>query len=155
MKQDCLFCKIAAGDIPSVKIYETEGVLAFLDISPVEKGHTLVISKRVHSETILDTPPEVAAELVAAARLVAAAMMRAGFGGVNLVQNNFPDGGQAELYVDIVDNATRGARVRVPGSPAPTPTPTTPSAPPTPSASAPPSPRKPPEPPRREPRDVR
>ena len=82
MKQDCLFCKIAAGDIPSVKIYETEGVLAFLDISPVEKGHTLVISKRVHSETILDTPPEVAAELVAAARLVAAAMMRAGFGGV-------------------------------------------------------------------------
>ena len=99
MKQDCLFCKIAAGDIPSVKIYETEGVLAFLDISPVEKGHTLVISKRVHSETILDTPPEVATELVAAARLVAAAMMRAGFGGVNLVQNNFPDGGQAVPHI--------------------------------------------------------
>ena len=99
MKQDCLFCKIAAGDIPSVKVYETEGVLAFLDISPVEKGHTLVISKRVHSETILDTPADVAAELLAAARLIAAAMIRAGFGGVNLVQNNFPDGGQAVPHI--------------------------------------------------------
>ena len=99
MKPDCLFCRIAAGDIPSVKVHETDRTLAFLDISPVEKGHTLVISKRVHSETILDTPADVAAELLAAARLVAAAMVRAGFGGVNLVQNNFPDGGQAVPHI--------------------------------------------------------
>lgn len=99
MKSDCLFCNIAAGNIPSVKVYETDGVLAFLDISPVEKGHTLVISKRAHSETILDTPPEIADELLAAARTVAAGMMAAGFGGVNIVQNNFPDGGQAVPHI--------------------------------------------------------
>ena len=99
MKPDCLFCNIATGTIPSVKVYESEGVLAFLDISPVEKGHTLVISKRVHSETLLDTPAAIADELLAAARLVAAAMVRAGFGGVNLVQNNFPDGGQAVPHI--------------------------------------------------------
>lgn len=99
MKPDCLFCRIAAGEIPSVKVYETDSVLAFLDISPVEKGHTLVISKRVHSVTLLDTPPDVIAELTAAARIVAAAMLRAGFGGFNLCQNNFPDGGQAVPHI--------------------------------------------------------
>ena len=99
MKSDCLFCNIASGDIPSVRVYETEGVLAFLDISPVEKGHVLVISKRAHSETILDTPDAIASELLAAARHVAAGMIRAGFGGVNLVQNNFRDGGQAGPHI--------------------------------------------------------
>ncbi len=99
MNTDCLFCRIAAGSIPSVKVYETDGVLAFLDISPVEKGHTLVISKRAHSATILDTPPDIAAELLAAAKTVAAGMMAASFGGVNLVQNNFPDGGQAVPHI--------------------------------------------------------
>ena len=99
MNPDCLFCKIAQGDIPSLKVYETEGVLAFLDISPVEKGHTLVISKRAHTVTLLDTPAAIADELLAAARLIAAAMVRAGFGGVNLVQNNFPDGGQAVPHI--------------------------------------------------------
>ena len=107
MKPDCLFCRIAAGDIPSVKVHETDRTLAFLDISPVEKGHTLVISKRVHSETLLDTTPEVVAELVAEARLVARAMMRAGFGGFNLCQNNFPDGGQAvpHLHFHVIPRA--------------------------------------------------
>ena len=99
MKPDCLFCKIAQGEIPSVKVYETDGVLAFLDISPVEKGHTLVISKRAHTDTLLDTPADIAAEMLAAARVVAAAMIRAGFGGVNLVQNNFADGGQAIPHI--------------------------------------------------------
>ena len=99
MNNDCLFCAIATGTIPSIKVYETDAVLAFLDISPVEKGHTLVISKRAHSETILDTPPDIATELLAAAKTVAAGMMAAGFGGVNLVQNNFKDGGQAVPHI--------------------------------------------------------
>lgn len=99
MKTDCLFCNIATGAIPSVKVYETENVLAFLDISPVEKGHTLVISKRVHSDTLLDTSADVLAELVAAAQKIGAAMMAAGFGGFNVVQNNFPDGGQAIPHI--------------------------------------------------------
>lgn len=99
MKDDCLFCKIGKGTIPSVKIYEDEGVLAFLDIAPVEKGHTLVISKRIHSETLLDTPPEVISELILVARRIGNAMVKSGFGGFNIVQNNFEDGGQAVPHI--------------------------------------------------------
>jgi histidine triad (HIT) family protein len=96
---DCIFCKIAKGEIPSVKVYEDDGVLAFLDISPVEKGHTLVISKRTHSEALIDTPPEILAEMVAAAKKIGAAMLKAGWGGFNVAQNNYPDGGQAVPHI--------------------------------------------------------
>lgn len=54
---DCIFCKIINGDIPCYKIYEDEKVLAFLDISPLSKGHTLVVPKN-HSENIFDITEE-------------------------------------------------------------------------------------------------
>ena len=101
MDKNCLFCKIAAGDIPSSKVYEDDRVLAFLDIAPVEKGHTLVISKRAHTEALIETPDDVLAELFAVARKVGAAMMKAGFGGFNVVQNNYPDGGQAIPHIHL------------------------------------------------------
>ena len=44
--KDCLFCKIVAGDIPSAKVYEDDKVIAFLDINPINPGHTLIIPKR-------------------------------------------------------------------------------------------------------------
>ena len=49
--QDCIFCKIVNGDIPSFKIYEDDSVLAFADINPINSGHTLIIPK-AHAETI-------------------------------------------------------------------------------------------------------
>ena len=101
MDKSCLFCKIAAGEIPSAKVYEDDSVLAFLDISPVEKGHTLVISKVAHTEALVDTPPEILASLFAAARKIGAAMLKAGFGGFNVVQNNYPDGGQAIPHIHL------------------------------------------------------
>lgn len=55
---DCIFCKIVAGEIPAAKVYEDEDFLAFLDINPVNFGHTLVIPKK-HYENILATPDEV------------------------------------------------------------------------------------------------
>lgn len=99
MDDNCLFCKIAAGTIPSAKIYEDDRVLAFLDIAPVEKGHALVISKRAHTEALTDTPDDILAELLAVARKIGKAMMDLGFGGYNLVQNNYPDGGQAIPHI--------------------------------------------------------
>ena len=51
MKDDCIFCKMIEGDIPSHKVYEDENVLAFLDTNPVSKGHTLVVPKE-HVENI-------------------------------------------------------------------------------------------------------
>ncbi len=53
----CVFCKIIQGDIPSVKVYEDDDVLAILDISQATKGHTLVLPKK-HYENILDIPTQ-------------------------------------------------------------------------------------------------
>ena len=50
-EQDCIFCKIIDGDIPSAKVYEDDHVYAFLDISQVTKGHTLIIPK-THTKNI-------------------------------------------------------------------------------------------------------
>jgi len=51
MEEDCIFCKIVAGQIPCAKIYEDEKVLSFLDINPISEGHTLVIPK-AHAENL-------------------------------------------------------------------------------------------------------
>ena len=63
MKNDCVFCAIAAGEIPSFKVYEDDLVLAYLDINPFTEGHTLVIPKD-HTTGLLDTPAETLKEIV-------------------------------------------------------------------------------------------
>ena len=60
--EDCIFCRIVAGEIPSRTVHETENVLAFLDANPLAPGHTLVIPK-AHHETLADTPEELANEV--------------------------------------------------------------------------------------------
>lgn len=57
MKNDCIFCKIVAGEIPAAKVYEDHKVLAFLDINPVNKGHVLIIPKK-HYALMTDTPDD-------------------------------------------------------------------------------------------------
>ena len=59
---DCIFCKIIKGEIPSYKVYEDEHVYAFLDIKPLSKGHTLVLTKE-HYKGILDIPEELLCEV--------------------------------------------------------------------------------------------
>jgi histidine triad (HIT) family protein len=60
---DCIFCKIAKGEIPSSKIYEDEKYLAFVDIMPATRGHALVIAKE-HYSTFLDIPKKELSELI-------------------------------------------------------------------------------------------
>ena len=67
---ECLFCKIIKGDIPSRKVFENDDCYAFLDIFPASKGHTLVIPKS-HSKDIHDTSPEVYASVAHTAKVVA------------------------------------------------------------------------------------
>ena len=67
---ECLFCKIIEGSIPSRKVYENEDCFAFLDIFPANKGHTLVIPK-AHSKDVHDTDPDVYASVARTAKLVA------------------------------------------------------------------------------------
>jgi len=71
--EDCIFCKIVKGEIPCSKVYEDENVLAFLDIAPVHKGHTLVIPKK-HFETILDIPEQELKGLILAVKKVVIAV---------------------------------------------------------------------------------
>ena len=60
--KNCVFCKIVHFEIPSSKVFENEKVLAFLDITPVNKGHVLLIPKE-HHQMMTDTPDELVAEV--------------------------------------------------------------------------------------------
>lgn len=63
--EDCIFCRIVAGEIPARQVHETDTVLAFLDANPLAPGHTLVIPK-AHYRTFDDTPDDVADDVLAA-----------------------------------------------------------------------------------------
>ena len=104
MKNDCVFCAIAAGEIPCFKVYEDDIVLAYLDINPFTSGHTLVIPKD-HFTGLLDTPPEVLKEMVARVQKVAAHLKTAlPCDGFNVLQNNGAAAGQTvpHLHFHIV-----------------------------------------------------
>lgn len=99
MKNNCVFCAIACGEIPSFKIYENESVLAYLDINPFSKGHTLVIPKN-HTTGLLDTPDETLAAVVSAVKRVAAHLKATlPCDGFNILQNNGESAGQTVPHV--------------------------------------------------------
>ena len=95
---ECIFCKIIEGTIPSVKVYEDEHVLAFMDIVPVTKGHVLLIPK-THRENIYDLTAEEAAQLFSVVPKIANAI-KDEFkpAGMNLLQNNGAYAGQAVFH---------------------------------------------------------
>jgi histidine triad (HIT) family protein len=94
----CIFCKIIAGEIPCARVYEDENVLAFLDINPIAKGHTLVVPKG-HFPTLLELPESEGEALLKALRLVAGAVKEeTGAGGFNCIQNNFTPAGQMVFH---------------------------------------------------------
>lgn len=91
---DCVFCKIIKGEIPAAKVYEDDNVLAFLDIHPVNSGHTLIVPK-IHSEGLLDADDEVLSQMIVATKKIAAAILRGlDYEAFNLEQNNGPIAGQ-------------------------------------------------------------
>jgi histidine triad (HIT) family protein len=99
MQEDCIFCKIIAGQIPSSKIYEDEDTLAFMDIGPIVKGHILVIPKR-HYAHLLETPDEVLAKLIKVVQKIAGAQKRAlRADGVNIMQSNGRAAGQVVDHI--------------------------------------------------------
>ncbi len=66
---DCLFCKIVRGEIPSYKVFEDDKMLAFLDINPATRGHTLIIPKD-HYQTMQDIPTEMLSRVVVVAKIL-------------------------------------------------------------------------------------
>ncbi len=96
--KDCIFCKIIDGKIPSTKIYEDDKVLAFLDISPVNKGHVLIVSKE-HTEDFLSMSEKNINDVFLAAQKIAEAVMKGtNAEGFNLGMNNKPAAGQVVFH---------------------------------------------------------
>ena len=98
---ETVFSKIIAGEIPTHKVYEDEQTLAFLDINPVNHGHTLVVPK-VHATNIFDVPPETLARLVTVGQQIAKAQHEVlGCDGVNMVMNNGEAAGQEVPHIHL------------------------------------------------------
>jgi len=90
---DCIFCKIVRGELPSHKIYEDDKTFAFLDIRPVNAGHTLVVPKS-HATNIFDIGGEDWLAVADTVRKVAIAIEKSGADGVNIGMNNREHAGQ-------------------------------------------------------------
>ena len=100
-EDNCIFCKIVNNDIPSYKVYEDEAVVAFLDISQVTKGHTLVIPKH-HARNIYELPTDVARDVFQAVPAVANAIQReTGAIGMNVLSNAEAIAGQTVYHFHI------------------------------------------------------
>ncbi|MEK7574887.1 MAG: HIT family protein [Patescibacteria group bacterium] len=98
---DCIFCKIIAGELPSSRVYEDADVLAFLDIKPVNPGHTLVIPRK-HFESIHDTPDELMAKMIVVSKKIASTIQKKlGAEGVNIGMNNGKAAGQIVFHAHI------------------------------------------------------
>jgi histidine triad (HIT) family protein len=92
--KDCIFCKIVRREIPSAKVLETDTVLAFLDINPVSKGHTLVIPKK-HYATYPEIPAGILSDIgQVLQKLGLAVMSTLGNDGFNILLNNGRAAGQ-------------------------------------------------------------
>lgn len=98
---DCVFCKIINGELPSAKVYEDEHVFAFLDLSQVTKGHTLVIPKE-HVPNVYELSEEVAANLFKAVPKIANAVKNAYEPiGLNVLNNNGEAAGQSVFHIHL------------------------------------------------------
>ena len=85
---DCIFCKIVNGEIPSMKVYEDDIILAYLDINPDSNGHTLIVPKK-HYTDIYDIDDETLAYIYKSARKVMNILAeKLGCDGFSLLQNN-------------------------------------------------------------------
>ena len=102
MKNDnCIFCKIAAGEIPSKTLYEDEKFRVILDLGPAPRGHALVIPKE-HYADLYEIPEETAGEAMKVAKKMAAVMTeKLKADGFNIVQNNGEVSGQSVFHFHI------------------------------------------------------
>jgi histidine triad (HIT) family protein len=99
--QDCIFCKIVSGELPSQIVDQDERTVAFMDISPATRGHALVIPRR-HARNLLEIPREdLEACVVAAQRLAQRMNERLGVDGVNLLNSCGRAGWQTVFHFHI------------------------------------------------------
>jgi histidine triad (HIT) family protein len=100
MATDCLFCKIIKKDIPSNVVYEDKDVFAFLDINPVNPGHTLIVPKK-HSGDLTEMDSKAIATLYSAVQKLSSALLKTGYDGVNVMMNIKPAAGQIIFHSHV------------------------------------------------------
>ena len=99
--KDCIFCKIANGEIPSATVYEDADFRAILDLGPASKGHTLILPKH-HFKDLNEIDAETAAKVLPVAAKIGAAMKKGlGCAGYNVVQNNGTAAGQTVFHFHV------------------------------------------------------
>ncbi len=100
-KDNCIFCKLANGDIPTNSIYEDDQFNVILDAGPATKGHALILPKE-HADNLFDLPPETAAAAIRLAQKLGAGMVKKlDADGLNLVQNNGEAAGQTVMHFHL------------------------------------------------------
>lgn len=101
MNEDCIFCKLANGIIPTNSIYEDEDFNVILDAAPATKGHALIIPKK-HSRGLIDCDDSIAEKIMPLAKRIASKQKEAlGCDGVNILQNNEECAGQTVFHLHI------------------------------------------------------
>ena len=99
--KDCIFCKIANGEIPSSTVYEDEDFRVILDLGPAAKGHALILPKE-HFKDVCELDPSVVAKVLPLGAKIGAAMKKSlGCAGFNLVQNNGEAAGQTVFHFHV------------------------------------------------------
>ncbi len=100
-EKDCIFCKIANGDIPSKTLYEDEEFKVILDVGPATRGHALILPKN-HYANLYELPDETAVKVMLLAKKMAVLMTeKLGCDGFNLVQNNGKAAGQTVFHFHL------------------------------------------------------
>jgi len=99
--QDCLFCKISKGEIPSAKVFENDRIFAFLDINPLTDGHCLIVPKQ-HFENIFDIDREVLKDIIFLAKDISEnAKRNLGATGVQLMNASGRDAEQSVFHFHL------------------------------------------------------
>ena len=99
--ENCIFCKIANGEIPSNTVYEDERFRVILDISPASKGHAIILVKN-HAANVYELSEEDASAIYVVAKKVATAMQKVlKCDGINILQNNGEAAGQTVFHVHM------------------------------------------------------
>ncbi|MHA1991252.1 MAG: HIT family protein [Candidatus Hodarchaeales archaeon] len=113
--EDCIFCKIIKREIPSKIVFENDLNLVFLDISPISKGHTIVIPKN-HYSTLEDIPNHELVETLKVVKMISIRIhQKLDITGYNILQNNFAAAGQVinHFHIHIVPRNFNDGNFRV------------------------------------------
>ncbi|MDR1043894.1 MAG: HIT domain-containing protein [Candidatus Adiutrix sp.] len=116
----CIFCQIAAGRIPSIRVYEDDDFIAFMDIAPQTEGHFLIVS-RAHYELLGQVPDALLARALPLAKKLSQAALRGlGVEAFNIIQNNGEAAGQAvgHWHLHLIPRRDKSEIPLKPGKPA-------------------------------------